>query len=148
MRKSLLTVAALAVPLMTGAGAGATAALAADQTAAAPANQMITSSQVRASKIIGSSVYDVNNQKIGSVQDLILNKDGRAVVAVVDVGSFLGVGGKDVAVSLNDIKTDNDRLTLDRSKDQLRAAPNYQLTNRNTGAGTTTSPVTGGQMGH
>jgi len=142
MRKSVLTVAALAVPLMTGS-----AALAADQTASAPANQTITSSQVRASKIIGSSVYDVNNQKIGSVQDLVLNKDGRAVVAVVDVGSFLGVGGKDVAVSLNDIKTDNDRLTLDRSKDQLQAAPSYQLTNRTTGAGTTTSPVTGGQMG-
>jgi hypothetical protein len=37
------------------------------------------------------------------------------------------MGGKDVAVSLNDLKMNNDRLTLDRSKDQLKAAPTYQL---------------------
>jgi len=40
---------------------------------------------------------------------------------VVDVGSFLGVGGKYVAVPPTDIKTDNNRLTLDRTKEQLQA---------------------------
>jgi sporulation protein YlmC with PRC-barrel domain len=135
MKKTILTAVALAIPLMAGI----------PMTKAA--DEAIGPGQVRASKIIGSSVYDVNNQKIGSVQDLVLNKDGRAVVAVVDVGSFLGIGGKDVAVSLNEIKADNNRLTLDRSKQQLQNAPSYQLDDRNTGAGTSSSPVTGGQMG-
>jgi sporulation protein YlmC with PRC-barrel domain len=138
----ILTAIAVAIPLT----AGIPMANAADQVANAT-DQTIGSGQVRASKLIGSTVYDVNNQKIGSVQDLILNKDGRAATAVVDVGSFLGVGGKNVAVSLNDIKTDNNRLTLDRSKQQLQNAPNYQLNDRNTGAGAGPSPVTGGQMG-
>src|SRR5580704_11682411 len=67
------------------------------------------SGQLRASQIIGSTVYDVQNRNIGSVKDIVLDRDGRVSV-VVDVGAFLGLGGKYIAVGLNDLKTDNDRL--------------------------------------
>ena len=71
--------------------------------------------------MIGSAVYDVpENRKIGSVSDVVLNKDGKVDAVVIDVGSFLGMGGKNVAVLPSDIKTDNNRLTLDRSKEQLQ----------------------------
>lgn len=83
--------------------------------------------QMRASKLIGSSVYDVQNQDIGSIKDVILTKSGEVSSVVIDVGSFLGMGGKYVAVSMNDLKTNNDRLTLGRTKDQLKAAPAFQL---------------------
>ena len=102
--------------------------------------------QMRASKMISSAVYDVQNRKIGSVADVILNKDGKVDAVVIDVGSFLGMGGKDVAVLPSDIKTDNNRLTLDRTKEQLQQMANYDLANRNTGAGTSTSPVEGGRL--
>ncbi|HZK92365.1 MAG TPA: PRC-barrel domain-containing protein [Stellaceae bacterium] len=85
------------------------------------------SGELRASKLIGSSVYDVQNQDIGSVKDIILDKSGRVAGVVVDVGTFLGMGGKYVSVSLNDMKMNNDRITLDRTKDQLKSAPAYQL---------------------
>src|SRR5437016_726491 len=78
-------------------------------------------SEIRASKFIGSSVYDVHNQKIGSVKELLFDRTGRIDKSVVDVGTFLGMGGKLVAVNLSDIKTDNNRLTLDMTKDQLKA---------------------------
>ncbi len=94
--------------------------------------------------MIGSAVYDAQNRKIGSVADVILNKDGKFDAVVVDVGSFLGTGGKNVAVAPSELKTDNNRLTLDRSKERLQAITNYDLANRNTGAGTTASPVEGG----
>jgi sporulation protein YlmC with PRC-barrel domain len=100
--------------------------------------------ELRASKVIGSSVYDHNNQKIGSVQDIILGQGGRVDSVIVDVGSYLGMGGKNVAVKLADIKTDHDRLTLSETKDQLQQAPAYQLTDRNTGAGQTASAPSGG----
>jgi sporulation protein YlmC with PRC-barrel domain len=103
--------------------------------------------EMRASKIIGSSVYDVNNQKLGTVRDLVIGKGGQVNEVVVDVGSFLGIGGKDVAVKTSDIKTDNNRLTLDRTKEQLAQAPAYQLEDKNTGAGKSPSPVTGGNAG-
>jgi sporulation protein YlmC with PRC-barrel domain len=103
--------------------------------------------EMRASKIIGSAVYDVQNRKIGSVQDLVLGKSGKIDTVVVDVGSFLGMGGKNVAIPLSDIKTDNNRLTLDRTKEQLQQMAEYRLEDRNTGAGTSTSPTEGGRLG-
>ena len=110
------------------------------------ATHSIQTDEIRASKMIGSAVYDVQNRKIGSVDDVILNKNGKVDVVVIDVGSFLGMGGKDVAVLPSDIKTDNNRLTLDRTKEQLQQMATYNLENRNTGAGTSTSPVEGGRI--
>ena len=106
----------------------------------------IQTDEIRASKMIGSAVYDVQNRKIGSVDDVILNKNGKVDAVVIDVGSFLGMGGKDVAVLPSDIKTDNNRLTLDRTKEQLQQMATYDLKNTNTGAGTSTSPVEGGKL--
>jgi len=111
------------------------------------AEETIQTDQIRASKMIGSAVYDVQNRKIGKVRDLILDRDGKIAAVVVDVGTFLGMGGKSVAVKLSDLKTDNNRITLDRTKEQLQQMANYRLENRNTGAGSTTSPVHGGKLG-
>jgi len=116
-------------------------------TAAAAAEAQIQPDQIRASKMIGSAVYDVQNRKIGSVKDLVLDRDGQVASVVVDVGAFLGMGGKYVAVSPRDIKTDHNRLTLDLTKEQLQQAQNYRLENSYTGAGTSTSPVHGGHLG-
>jgi sporulation protein YlmC with PRC-barrel domain len=117
----------------------------------APATSVVGSQiqpdQFRATKMIGSAVYDVQNRDIGKVKDLIVDRDGRVAAVVVDVGSFLGVGGKYVAINISDIKTNNNRLTLDRTKEQLQQLTEYRLEDRNTGAGTSTSPATGGQLG-
>ena len=116
---------------------------------ATPAAQeeSIQPNQIRASKMIGSRVYDVQNRNIGKVQDLILGRDGKIDLVVVDVGSFLRMGGKNVAVKLGDIKTDNNRLTLDLTKEQLQQMANYHLRDRDTGSGTSASPVHGGRLG-
>ena len=109
--------------------------------------ETIQADQIRASKMIGSTVYDVQNRNIGKVRDLVLDKDGKIAAVVVDVGTFLGIGGKSVGVKLSDLKTDNNRITLDRTKEQLQQMANYRLENRNTGAGSTASPVHGGKLG-
>ena len=116
-------------------------------TTPAAGERAIQSDQIRASKMIGSTVYDVQNRRIGHVKDLILDRDGQVASVVVDVGAFLGMGGKYVAVSLRDFKTDHNRLTLDLTKEQLQQAQNYRLENPNTGAGTSSSPVHGGHLG-
>src|SRR5438477_8192513 len=111
------------------------------------AEETIKPDQIRGSKMIGSTVYDVQNRNIGKVRDLVLDKDGKVATVVVDVGTFLGMGGKSVGVKLSDLKTDNNRITLDRTKEQLQQMANYRLENRNTGAGSTASPVHGGKLG-
>jgi sporulation protein YlmC with PRC-barrel domain len=115
--------------------------------AGADVGSAIRADQFRASKMIGSTVYDVHNRNIGSVKDLVIDKDGRVAAAIIDVGSFLGMGGKDVAVGLSAIKTDNDRLTLDMTKEQLQQAQAYKLENPNAGAGSSTAPAAGGHLG-
>ena len=145
---SKLTKTAMFAAIIAAAAPGAYA-----QTSATPAthpavtSHMIQSDEVRASKMIGSAVYDLQNRDIGKVRDLVLDRDGRISAVIVDVGSFLGMGGKNVAVKLSDLKTDNNRLTLDRTKEQLQSMAEYRLENRNTGAGTSASTVHGGHLG-
>jgi sporulation protein YlmC with PRC-barrel domain len=146
-----ITAAAVALALAAATPAAYAQTSTTHETRAAATNAVtaagIQPDEMRASKIIGSAVYDVQNRKIGSVQDLVLDKSGKIDAVVVDVGSFLGMGGKNVAIPLNDIKTDNNRLTLDRTKEQLQQMAEYRLEDRNSGAGTSTSPAVGGRLG-
>ena len=149
MSKIHLT-AAVALALAAAAPAAYAQTATTHETRVLAANEALPHSiqtdEIRASKMIGSAVYDVQNRKIGSVSDVVLNKDGKVDAVVIDVGSFLGMGGKDVAVLPSEIKTDNNRLTLDRTKEQLQQMATYNLENKNTGAGTSTSPVQGGNL--
>jgi sporulation protein YlmC with PRC-barrel domain len=125
--------AALALAMIIGATPVAFAQTAAPATPAHPAKATTSTSfatpsgQLRANKIIGSTVYDRQNQNIGSVKDIVLDENGGAPNVVVDVGAFLGMGGKYVSMPLGEFKTDNDRLTVDRTKEQLKTAPAYNL---------------------
>jgi hypothetical protein len=56
------------------------------------------------SKLIGLNVYNTENEKIGSIKELMLGKDGNVQTAVIAVGGFLGVGERDVAVKFSDLK--------------------------------------------
>jgi sporulation protein YlmC with PRC-barrel domain len=130
MRNTGIAASVAVLMALTGPAALAqthTAPEAARPMTATPAALTVQPDQMRASKLIGSSVYDVQNQDIGSIKDLVLTRSGAVSSVVIDVGSFLGMGGKYVAVSMNDLKTTNDRLTLGRTKDQLKAAPAFQL---------------------
>lgn len=110
--------------------------------ATAPNNEeTLNANQMRASQVIGADAYDVQNQQIGTVKDLIIDNKGRVDAVIVDLGD------KKVAVKPAEIKTANNRLTIDMSKKALEQMTAYTLTNPQTGAGTTESPVHGGTMG-
>src|SRR5881275_2339908 len=64
--------------------------------------------QIRATQMDGSTVYDTQNQKVGDIKDIILDRDGKVAAVVLDVGAFLGIGGTNVAVSMNDLKITQD----------------------------------------
>ena len=88
---------------------------------------------VLASQFMGQAVYTAANENIGEINDLIMNKELDNIVAVVGVGGFLGIGEKDVAIPISDIKvikdTDNAlRLTVTASKEQLEALPAFDRT--------------------
>jgi len=104
--------------------------------------------QIRTTQMDGATVYDTHNQKVGDVKDIILDRDGKVASVILDVGAFLGMGGKYVAVSMNDIKITNDnnssrpRFTVDMTKDQLKAAQAFDLNgNKNARTGTSSAPA-------
>lgn len=96
--------------------------------------------QIRASKLKGSDVYDTQNKKIGSVKDIILDKDGQVAEMVIDVdGKYVGVGMHDVKIAMD--ANDNVKVTVDKSKEQLKSAQGFQLTNETPTTGSSTAPA-------
>ena len=58
----------------------------------------------RASKVVGLSVYNESNEKLGSINDLLMDKSGNIKAVVLGVGGFLGMGEHLVAVPLEKVK--------------------------------------------
>jgi sporulation protein YlmC with PRC-barrel domain len=63
--------------------------------------------QMMASDLIGTKVVSSNNESIGDINDVIVDKNGQIMAAVVGVGGFLGIGEKDVAVPFNSLEFAN-----------------------------------------
>jgi len=87
----------------------------------------------RMSQIIGSNVYNEENNSIGSVDDIILvpptGAGHEGPIAVLQVGGFLGIGGRLVAVPLGDVQwnPDRERLLLPgATTDSLRNQPEFR----------------------
>ena len=99
----------------------------------------------QASKLIHMNVYNGQNQKIGDIKELMLDKSGKIANVVIGVGGFLGMGEHDVAVSFDRLKwtdaaattgssqpankntnrTYPDHAVLDATKDQLKSMRNF-----------------------
>lgn len=82
----------------------------------------------RASKLIGASVVNDKNDKIGSVDDLIVTPADRVLFAVISVGGFLGINGRLVAVPYSSLTVDEKagKVTLPgASKDALTKLPAF-----------------------
>ena len=84
----------------------------------------------RMSKLIGSSVINDKNEKIGTVDDVIADKDKKQLnFAVLQVGGFLGVGGRLVAVPFDSLVIDDKerKITLPgATKDELKKLAEFK----------------------
>ena len=82
-----------------------------------------------ASEVYKADVYDTSEHKVGNVTDLMIDSNGNVTAAIIGVGGFLGVGEKDVAIPFKELRVSTrdvkDWLVLNRTKDELKAAPAY-----------------------
>ncbi len=78
--------------------------------AAAPATASDSSfhGNWRTSKLVGLNVYNEANESLGSINDLLTDKEGNIKAVVIGVGGFLGVGERLIAVSYDKIKFVNE----------------------------------------
>jgi PRC-barrel domain protein len=83
-----------------------------------------------ARSILGREVRSAAGENMGRIIDVIVDQAGNARAAVIDFGGFLGVGSRKIAVAWNALRfavaDGSDRITLGFTKDQVKAAPEYQ----------------------
>ena len=75
-------------------------------------------------------IYNRAGERLGTVKDLLIGPDGRISVAILNVGRFLGIGEKDVAVPFSVLIVDRRdgglRISVDAVKEALQAAPAFE----------------------
>ena len=77
--------------------------------------------------ILGKAVYNDSNQKIGTLDDLIITPDRSVSYAIIGAGGFLGVGKHDVAIPMKNLKEEQGKLILPgATKEALKAVPAFQ----------------------
>jgi sporulation protein YlmC with PRC-barrel domain len=96
-------------------------------TGSAPMTEAITGWSVK-KKIMGKTVYNEKNEKVGDVNDVVLASDGKAAYFLVGAGGFLGMGAHDVAIPFQEItQMDNKLILKGYTKEQLKALPKVQV---------------------
>lgn len=84
---------------------------------------------LQTSELVGTAIQNDKDEKIGTLDDLVITKD-RSLFAILQVGGFLGLGGYLVAIpyeSLN-ITDDGRKITLaGASKDALQKLPEFEF---------------------
>ncbi len=85
-----------------------------------------------ASKLRGTTVLGSDNQKVGDVVDILLDKSGQVRAFIVGVGGVLGLGAKEVAIDLTEFREvpasngSKAQLKVPMTKDQLTQAPDFK----------------------
>lgn len=90
-------------------------------------NQQVTDVN-KASKLIGMTVKNKNNESLGTIRDIVLDiNSGKVAYAVLSSGSTLGMGGKNIAIPFQalTVKPGEKALLLDLNKQQLAQAPGF-----------------------
>ena len=97
-----------------------------DQTGAVKA-----ADRLNAKSIIGHEIRNPQGEDLGKIDNLMVNlQKGEVEYAVVEFGSFLGIGGKLFAVPFTELRrdADNDVFILDRDKEYLKKSPGFDKT--------------------
>jgi sporulation protein YlmC with PRC-barrel domain len=115
---------------------------------------------MRASRLMGVDVYGADNQKIGDIDEILMDRQGRIHGLVVGVGGFLGIGQKDVAIPLDQVQwMSNQEVQASSGAGQTGSATNTAggvttpappmvTTNQPAATGSTAAGGTGGMTGN
>jgi hypothetical protein len=78
-----------------------------------------------------AEVYDINNERVSGISDIVFNVEGNVEAVLIDVGGFLGIGQRSVAISMDQLEIQGQqdlsdlRVYLAITEQQLEALPEY-----------------------
>ena len=87
--------------------------------------------RLTATSIVGDKVENPNSESLGKIDNLMINlKSGQVEYAVVEMGSFLGIGSKLFAVPFTELHADHIKkvFILNRTKEYLKNIPGFDKT--------------------
>lgn len=93
--------------------------------------QMMAAGEMSSEELTGARVYDANDKWIGEVEELTLTDEGKVQQIVMEVGGFLGIGEKRVAMDITEVDvqrrdgSDDLRVYVDTTKENLMDMPGY-----------------------
>ena len=81
--------------------------------------------------VLGRDVRSAADEDMGRIVDVVVDRAGQVRAAVIDFGGFLGVGSRRIVVDWNALRfwrigNKNDSISLELTKEQVRAAPEYK----------------------
>jgi hypothetical protein len=81
--------------------------------------------------ILGREVRSATDENMGRIVDVIVDRTGQVRAAIIDFGGFLGVGSRKMAVAWNALhfpsnEKKSEKIALELTRDQVRAAPEYK----------------------
>ena len=82
-------------------------------------------------QILRQPVYNEQNQKVGTIDDLIIAPDTSVSFVIVGAGGFVGVGRHDVAIPANQLKQQDGKIVLPgATKEAIKALPKFEYAKR------------------
>jgi sporulation protein YlmC with PRC-barrel domain len=86
----------------------------------------------RSSKLIGLDVYNEQNEKLGDVSEILLDKSGKVAGVVIGVGGFLGIGQRDIMVEMSKLKFVDEPANTSATKTTTTGTADRPATTRTT----------------
>lgn len=78
-------------------------------------------------QILGQPVFNDKDERVGSIDDIIVAPDKAVSYAIINAGGFIGLTKHDVAIPVSQLKlVDNKLILAGASKDALRASPPFE----------------------
>ena len=98
---------------------------------AAPPPSVTVIAPKEAHGVLGRDVRSPTDEDMGRIVDVIVDRAGVVRAAVIDFGGFLGVGSRKIVVDwsalhFGQVANKGDRITLELTKEQVTAAPEYK----------------------
>lgn len=123
-RRALALAAACAVPAITMALGAPVAAQ--RPVALAVVNVKVVALGFRVSELIGKPVYNSQGETIGRVDDFVVQRD-RVLMTIINVGGFLGIGGRLVAIPYSSLQMTSKGMVLaGASKQAVGMLPEFR----------------------
>src|SRR5512143_1325530 len=131
--KKHIAIAVLSSLTMLATAGNAVAQVAGSTTLSVTAEEMKNVAHGWSAKktILGNDIYNDHKEKIGTVEDIIIAPDKTVSYVIIEVGSFLGMGGHYVAIPIGHFKEVGDKLILPgATKEVIKGLPEFEYTKK------------------